>query len=78
MSDNKIVEASYGRARPADPERKPMTVPKIRGRKGGDPLVMITAYDATFARMLDEAGADMLWWATRWAWWSRGKTPRCR
>ncbi len=37
-----------------------MTVPRIRGAKGGDPLVMITAYDATFARMLDEAGADIL------------------
>lgn len=39
---------------------KPVTVPKIRGAKGGEPLVMITAYDATFARMLDEAGADIL------------------
>lgn len=37
-----------------------MTVPRIRGAKGGEPLVMITAYDATFARMLDEAGADIL------------------
>lgn len=37
-----------------------MTVPRIRGAKGEAPLVMITAYDATFARMLDEAGADIL------------------
>lgn len=68
MSDNKLVEASYGRATPPDvqvagpakADRKPMTVPKIRGRKGEDPLVMVTAYDATFARMADEAGADIL------------------
>ena len=39
---------------------KPVTVPQIRGAKGGAPLVMITAYDATFARMLDAAGADIL------------------
>ena len=39
---------------------KPVTVPRIRGAKGEQPLVMITAYDATFARMLDEAGADIL------------------
>ncbi len=40
--------------------RKPVTVPEIRARKGGVPLTMITAYDATFARMLDEAGTDIL------------------
>ena len=61
MSDNKIVEAPYGAPRAADePARKPMNVPRIRAEKGGTPLVMITAYDATFARMLDEAGADIL------------------
>lgn len=55
----------YGQPRPAKPSssdapRKPMTVPKIRARKGGTPLCMVTAYDATFARMLDEGGADLL------------------
>jgi 3-methyl-2-oxobutanoate hydroxymethyltransferase len=61
MSDNKIVEAPYGAVGAAsEPDRKPMTVPRIRGEKGGTPLVMVTAYDATFARMLDEAGADIL------------------
>lgn len=61
MSDNKIVEAPYSAPRAAvEPERKPMNVPRIRGEKGGTPLVMVTAYDATFARMLDEAGADIL------------------
>ncbi len=61
MSENKIVEAPYGAPRAAEAlARKPMNVPRIRGEKGRTPLVMITAYDATFARMLDEAGADIL------------------
>lgn len=37
-----------------------LTVPEIRARKGGPPLAMITAYDFTMARLLDEGGADML------------------
>lgn len=66
------ASAPYGQPRPAappatgadgtspTPARKRMTVPKVRGRKGKEPLVMVTAYDATFARMLDEGGADLL------------------
>jgi 3-methyl-2-oxobutanoate hydroxymethyltransferase len=37
-----------------------VTVPAIRARKGGDPIAMITAYDFTMARLLDEGGADLL------------------
>lgn len=37
-----------------------LTVPEIRARKGGTPLSMITAYDFTMARLLDEGGADLL------------------
>jgi 3-methyl-2-oxobutanoate hydroxymethyltransferase len=37
-----------------------MTVPAIRARKGGEPLVMVTAYDAPGARIADEAGVDMI------------------
>ncbi|MEO2124617.1 MAG: 3-methyl-2-oxobutanoate hydroxymethyltransferase [Acidimicrobiales bacterium] len=40
-----------------------MTVPTIRDHKvvqGIDPLVMVTAYDAPGARMVDEAGVDMI------------------
>jgi 3-methyl-2-oxobutanoate hydroxymethyltransferase len=40
-----------------------VTVPEVRARKrsrGADPLVMITAYDAPFARVVDEAGVDMI------------------
>lgn len=60
-------EFDYGRPSPAaiaggarDDDRKPVTVPEIRGRKGGVPLTMVTAYDATFARMLDDAGIELL------------------
>ncbi len=41
----------------------PVTVPLVRARKvrnGGDPLVMVTAYDAPGARMADEAGVDLI------------------
>ncbi len=36
------------------------TAPAVRARKGGDPLVMVTAYDAPGARMADEAGVDLI------------------
>ncbi len=40
-----------------------MTVPRIRNHKvseGADPLVMLPAYDAPTARMVDSAGADII------------------
>jgi 3-methyl-2-oxobutanoate hydroxymethyltransferase len=36
------------------------TIPAIRARKGGAPLVMVTAYDTPGARIADEAGADVI------------------
>jgi 3-methyl-2-oxobutanoate hydroxymethyltransferase len=39
---------------------KKVTVPEIRARKGGPPIAMVTAYDVTMARLLDEGGADVL------------------
>ena len=36
------------------------TVPSVRSRKGGPPLVMVTAYDAPGGRIADEAGADVI------------------
>src|SRR5690242_14349025 len=47
---------------PAVARRAPkVTVPAIRAKKGsGEPLAMITAYDYTMARLLDEGGADIL------------------
>ncbi|MCE2531980.1 MAG: 3-methyl-2-oxobutanoate hydroxymethyltransferase [Acidimicrobiia bacterium] len=40
-----------------------LTVPAVRARRaraGGEPLVMVTAYDAPGARLADAAGVDML------------------
>jgi 3-methyl-2-oxobutanoate hydroxymethyltransferase len=38
-----------------------VTAPAVRARKGnGDPLVMVTAYDAPGARIADGAGVDMI------------------
>jgi len=49
---------------PADPnarqQRAKVTVPAIRARKGARPIAMVTAYDFTMARLLDEGGADIL------------------
>jgi 3-methyl-2-oxobutanoate hydroxymethyltransferase len=39
----------------------PISAPDIRARKGdGAPLVMVTAYDAPSARVVDDAGVDMI------------------
>jgi 3-methyl-2-oxobutanoate hydroxymethyltransferase len=39
----------------------PVTAPRIRNAKGsGTPLVMVTAYDAPSARVVDGSGADMI------------------
>jgi 3-methyl-2-oxobutanoate hydroxymethyltransferase len=45
---------------PTRTPRQKVTVPSIVARKGADPIAMITAYDATFARLVDEAGVDMI------------------
>jgi 3-methyl-2-oxobutanoate hydroxymethyltransferase len=37
-----------------------VTAPAVRARKGGEPLVMITAYDAPGARIADAAGVDLI------------------
>lgn len=55
MSPNSPATSSKTRARP--------TAPAIRDRKvrdGAEPLVMLTAYDAPGARMVSEAGADLI------------------
>jgi 3-methyl-2-oxobutanoate hydroxymethyltransferase len=44
----------------AGPGRK-ITVPDIRARKGAGPAIaMVTAYDYTMARLVDEAGVDLI------------------
>jgi 3-methyl-2-oxobutanoate hydroxymethyltransferase len=37
-----------------------VTVPDIARRKGGDPIVALTAYDFPFGRIVDEAGVDVI------------------
>jgi 3-methyl-2-oxobutanoate hydroxymethyltransferase len=40
---------------------RPTSAPDVAARKGsGTPLVMVTAYDAPSARVVDEAGVDMI------------------
>ena len=43
------------------PNDKPWTVPALAdAKRDGRRLVMLTCYDATFARLLDDAGVDCL------------------
>ena len=45
----------------ASPESKKITVPMLRARKGrGSRIAAVTAYDATMARLLDEAEVDIV------------------
>ncbi len=42
-------------------EPEPITVPRLRAMKQeGRPIACLTAYDASFARVLDEAGIDLV------------------
>ncbi len=42
-------------------DKRPVTVPRLRKMKrDGTRITMVTAYDATFARLFDDAGADVL------------------
>jgi 3-methyl-2-oxobutanoate hydroxymethyltransferase len=45
----------------AEPTRKPMTLHRLREMHAkGDKITMLTAYDATFARLVDDAGVDTI------------------
>ena len=42
------------------PETEPLSIPQIVAAKGREKLAMLTVYDAPSARLLDEAGIDIL------------------
>jgi len=42
------------------PIKGSVTVPAVRARKGGKKLVSVTAYDAPTAKLLEEAGVDII------------------
>lgn len=44
----------------SDSNLKKITVPHIRGRKKGPPIVALTAYDYPTSRLVDEAGFDII------------------
>jgi 3-methyl-2-oxobutanoate hydroxymethyltransferase len=46
---------------PSGPERPPMTIPSLMEHKRrGEPLVMVTCYDYPSARIVEEAGVDLV------------------
>jgi 3-methyl-2-oxobutanoate hydroxymethyltransferase len=52
---------SSGNGRSHAPPAKKVTVPDLRMRKGvGPSIAMVTAYDYTMARLMDEAGVDVI------------------
>jgi 3-methyl-2-oxobutanoate hydroxymethyltransferase len=57
MSDTPL----YGGTAGAAPQRKPVTLHRLREMHAqGEPIAMLTCYDASFARVLDDAGVDSL------------------
>ena len=59
MSTTFTLDTSTSRANPTPAPMKRLTVPAIRARKGGEPLVMLTAYTVRMAQLLD-AQCDIL------------------
>ena len=64
MTDNKNESGSgplYGQPKPATNNRRKVTVPRLQAMKrDGQRIVVVTAYDATFARMMDDGGCDII------------------
>ena len=53
MSITHSLDTSTSRANPVPAPMKRLTVPKLQAMKGGDPIVMLTAYTARMAQLLD-------------------------
>jgi 3-methyl-2-oxobutanoate hydroxymethyltransferase len=47
------IDTATSRANPTPAPMRRLTVPKIQDRKGGEPIVMLTAYTARMAQLLD-------------------------
>jgi 3-methyl-2-oxobutanoate hydroxymethyltransferase len=47
------IDTSTSRATPTPAPMKRLTVPKLQAMKGGEPIVMLTAYTARMAQLLD-------------------------
>ncbi|MBA2919217.1 3-methyl-2-oxobutanoate hydroxymethyltransferase [Sphingomonas sp. MAH-20] len=47
------IDTATSRAHPTPAPMKRLTVPAVRARKGGEPLVMLTAYTVRMAQLLD-------------------------
>lgn len=59
MSTTFTIDSSTSRATPVSAPMKRLTVPAVRARKSGEPLVMLTAYTVRMAQLLDPH-CDML------------------
>jgi len=53
MSTTFTIDSSTSRATPVSAPMKRVTVPAVRKRKGGEPLVMLTAYTVRTAQLFD-------------------------
>ncbi|HEY0085754.1 MAG TPA: 3-methyl-2-oxobutanoate hydroxymethyltransferase [Allosphingosinicella sp.] len=53
MSVTHSLDTATSRANPVPAPMKRLTVPKLRAMKGGEPIVMLTAYTARMAQLLD-------------------------
>src|SRR3712207_6237929 len=53
MSITHSLDTSTSRAHPVPTPMRRLTVPRIQAMKGGDPIVMLTAYTARMAQLLD-------------------------
>jgi 3-methyl-2-oxobutanoate hydroxymethyltransferase len=53
MSVTHSLDTSTSRANPVPTPMKRLTVPKLKAMKGGEPIVMLTAYTARMAQLLD-------------------------
>jgi 3-methyl-2-oxobutanoate hydroxymethyltransferase len=53
MSVTHSLDTATSRANPVPTPMKRLTVPKVKAMKGGEPIVMLTAYTARMAQLLD-------------------------